>query len=150
MAGGENTFGAVLRERRLSANLTQAGLAEQAGISARAVQDLERGLSQPHRDTLRRLADVLGFSPQDRVAFANGRKAGPRQRQLDTQGVYSSDNPATGGAHDRLPLQVTSFIGRERELAEVRRLLGMTRLLTSLVLVVSVRRAWRSRSPATS
>ncbi len=29
-----------------------------------------------------------------------------------------------------LPVQVTSFIGRERELAEVRRLLGATRLLT--------------------
>jgi predicted ATPase/DNA-binding CsgD family transcriptional regulator len=31
---------------------------------------------------------------------------------------------------DNLPLQLTSFIGREREMAEVRRLLAMTRLLT--------------------
>src|SRR5437867_10571971 len=29
-----------------------------------------------------------------------------------------------------LPLQLTSFIGREREVAEVQRLLGTTRLLT--------------------
>ena len=33
---------------------------------------------------------------------------------------------------NNLPLQVTSFIGRERELAEIKRLLGGTRLLTLL------------------
>src|SRR5436190_14681833 len=34
------------------------------------------------------------------------------------------------GAPDSLPLQVTSFIGREREIVELKRLLGTTRLLT--------------------
>jgi predicted ATPase len=37
--------------------------------------------------------------------------------------------PSSVTAHN-LPLQLTSFIGREREIAEVRRLLAMTRLLT--------------------
>src|SRR5438067_8259066 len=32
--------------------------------------------------------------------------------------------------HNNLPHQLTSFVGRERELAEVQRLLGTTRLLT--------------------
>jgi len=37
--------------------------------------------------------------------------------------------PSSVTAHN-LPLQLTSFIGREREMAEVMRLLAMTRLLT--------------------
>jgi predicted ATPase len=36
----------------------------------------------------------------------------------------------SGMTSHNLPLQLTSFIGREREIAEVRRLLAMTRLLT--------------------
>ena len=31
---------------------------------------------------------------------------------------------------DNLPAQLTSFVGREREIAEIKRLLGVTRLLT--------------------
>src|SRR5687768_11496535 len=33
-------------------------------------------------------------------------------------------------SHNNLPVQLTSFIGREQEITEVKRLLGMTRLLT--------------------
>src|SRR4051794_16853366 len=36
----------------------------------------------------------------------------------------------TGSSPNNLPLQLTSFVGREREIAEVERLLGATRLLT--------------------
>jgi transcriptional regulator with XRE-family HTH domain len=38
-----NGFGALLKRHRLAAGITQEGLAERAGISARAVSDLERG-----------------------------------------------------------------------------------------------------------
>src|SRR4051794_31199392 len=36
------TFGMLLKRYRLAAGLTQEGLAERAGVSARGVQDLER------------------------------------------------------------------------------------------------------------
>ena len=39
-----STFGALLRHHRLAAGLTQEALAERSGLSARGVQDLERGL----------------------------------------------------------------------------------------------------------
>jgi predicted ATPase/DNA-binding CsgD family transcriptional regulator len=42
----------------------------------------------------------------------------------------SSARPTPGDAPNNLPLQVTTFIGREREIAEVTRLLTTTRLLT--------------------
>jgi transcriptional regulator with XRE-family HTH domain len=42
-------FAELLRERRLAAGLTQAALAERAGLSERGVRHLERGLGQPYR-----------------------------------------------------------------------------------------------------
>jgi DNA-binding XRE family transcriptional regulator len=38
-----STFGALLRQHRLSAGLTQEELADLAGLSARTIADLERG-----------------------------------------------------------------------------------------------------------
>jgi WD40 repeat protein/class 3 adenylate cyclase len=58
----EGGFAESLRRHRLAAGLTQEGLAERAGLSARGVQDLERGLRRsPHPDTARRLASALGI-----------------------------------------------------------------------------------------
>jgi class 3 adenylate cyclase/DNA-binding XRE family transcriptional regulator len=58
-------FALLVREHRLQAGLTQEELAERAGISARSVSDLERGLYQaPHRDTVARLALALSLSPE--------------------------------------------------------------------------------------
>jgi WD40 repeat protein/transcriptional regulator with XRE-family HTH domain len=59
-------FGALLRRYRIDAGLTQAALAERAGLSVRAVQHLEAGRGQPYPDTARRLADAL---PLDRDAL---------------------------------------------------------------------------------
>ena len=57
-------FGARLRRHRLAAGLTQEQLAARAGLSARGVQDLERGArTTPQRETVRRLAAALGLSP---------------------------------------------------------------------------------------
>jgi transcriptional regulator with XRE-family HTH domain len=61
------TFGALLRQHRLKAGLTQEGLAERAGVSARGVQDLERGLRvTPRAETVRLLADALELDPESR------------------------------------------------------------------------------------
>jgi Helix-turn-helix len=43
--------GAVLRGKRLAAGLTQAELAERAGVSVRAISDLERGRRRSYRRT---------------------------------------------------------------------------------------------------
>ncbi|HEX8727415.1 MAG TPA: helix-turn-helix transcriptional regulator, partial [Ktedonobacterales bacterium] len=58
------TFGALLRRFRLAAGLTQAALAEHAGLSERAINDLER---DPHRaprlESVNLLAEALKLSP---------------------------------------------------------------------------------------
>jgi predicted ATPase/DNA-binding CsgD family transcriptional regulator len=111
-------FGELLRRYRVAAGLSQAALAGRAGLSVRGLSDLERGARrQPHPATMRYLAEALELGQTERATFlAAGRRKGILPRGTGT-------TPA-------LPLPLTSFVGRERELAEVRRLLRTVRLLT--------------------
>jgi len=124
-------FGQLLRRYRRAAGLTQEELAERAGISARAVSDLERGENRaPRRDTLDLLADALHLSVEERAALD--------RTFVRTRAPVSPSAPGPAPAFDidgapgALPAQPTPFIGREREVEVVRaRLLDPeTRLLT--------------------
>jgi transcriptional regulator with XRE-family HTH domain len=58
------TIGTLLKRYRRAAGLTQEALAEQAGISADTISELERGVNlRPRTDTLGRLADAWHLSP---------------------------------------------------------------------------------------
>src|SRR5438552_7945360 len=64
-------FGELLRRYRVAAGLTQERLAERAGLSARAVSDLERGARRaPQRATLQLLAAALDLAGEDQAALA--------------------------------------------------------------------------------
>ncbi|MDF3041298.1 MAG: hypothetical protein K0Q71_4004, partial [Thermomicrobiales bacterium] len=60
------TFGALLRQHRLRAALTQEALAERAGVSTRGIQDLERDRAFPRAETVRLLAEALGLEGEAR------------------------------------------------------------------------------------
>jgi transcriptional regulator with XRE-family HTH domain len=65
------TFADLLRRHRQAAGLTQAELAEQAGLSVDAISTLERGARlTPRKDTVALLADALALAPEQRAAFA--------------------------------------------------------------------------------
>jgi class 3 adenylate cyclase/tetratricopeptide (TPR) repeat protein len=74
------SFGDLIRQYRLDARLTQAALAERAGISLRAVQDLERSVGRPQRETARRLAEALALTAERRVQFDRAATPAPRFR----------------------------------------------------------------------
>jgi predicted ATPase/DNA-binding XRE family transcriptional regulator len=100
-------FGAILKRHRTERALTQEELAERAGLSVRAISDLERGIRRvPYRDTVRQLADALELPDADRRALeaASGR-VGRNVRRFE------------GFAPSTLPDERTSFIGREQEIA---------------------------------
>jgi transcriptional regulator with XRE-family HTH domain len=73
-------FGELLRQHRLASGLTQADLAEQAAMSVRGIQDLELGVSQPHRDTLQRLLDALQLSASAAAVLRHAAAPRPRRR----------------------------------------------------------------------
>lgn len=81
MATGDSPpFGDLLRRYRLAAGLSQEMLAERAGISARSVSDLERGIYRaPHRDTVALLGEALALAAEDRARLEHAvqRRRGP-------------------------------------------------------------------------
>ena len=63
----ERSVARMLQDLRLARGLTQAELAERAGLSARAISDLERGLRRtPRRDTVALLTAALELSAEER------------------------------------------------------------------------------------
>jgi predicted ATPase len=118
------SFGELLRDFRLAAGISQETLAERARMSADGISVLERGVRRaPYRGTVKLLAEGLGLSASDsaRLEEAALQSPRPRRRQVKHDGVQLAHN---------LPIELTSFIGREEEVAELRRLLESTRLVT--------------------
>lgn len=60
MTAQPGEFGTFLRQFRESAGLSQAGLAEKAGIHRRTVIKIERGEREPNWTTATALAAALG------------------------------------------------------------------------------------------
>jgi predicted ATPase/transcriptional regulator with XRE-family HTH domain len=121
------TFGELLRDFRLAAGLSQEKLAERAGMSTGGISVLERGFRRvPYRDTVELLANGLGLSSDDRrqLVSAAVRIAQPRRR-------HSTDSSETlySGTHN-LPIELTSFIDREADIAQLGTLLDGSRLVT--------------------
>src|SRR5262245_27202680 len=120
--GESRGFGALLREHRLVAGLSQEALAEQAGISLRGLSDLERGLrNAPHPATVGRLAEALGLDAASRAELTAALRRA-------TAPAAAERRPDSAGAP--LPIPLSSFVGREQELGEIQRLLEGARLLT--------------------
>lgn len=96
-------FGKMLNRYRILAGLTQEALAERAGISARGVSALERGINAaPRRDTLVRLIAALSLAAPDRVALE-----------------AAARGDASPQATDAISPGVAALVGRARELAAV-------------------------------
>jgi predicted ATPase/DNA-binding CsgD family transcriptional regulator len=111
-------FAVLLQQYRQAAGLSQEELAERAGLSARGISDLERGVRRsPYPVTVRALAKALDLdaTAQTRLLAAVRPRSGV---------------PEARGSTASLPIPLSSFVGRECEIAEVRRLLATTRLLT--------------------
>ncbi len=118
-------FGELLRRGRADARMTQRVLAEKAGVSVRALSDLERGIRRsPYLQTLTRLLDALGLNETNRASLE---ATALRLAALRSAQPIQS---AMARANVRMPVQLTSFVGRDQETAEIRRLLAQTRLLT--------------------
>jgi transcriptional regulator with XRE-family HTH domain len=112
------TFGELLRAYRVRARLSQELLAERAQISADAVSSLERGTRRsPYRSTVALLSKALDLDVQDSEALELARRGARRQ-------------PVRNNAASHLPVERTSFVGREGDIANIVQILGRSRLLT--------------------
>lgn len=119
-------FGTLLRRYRVAANLSQEALAERARISVNGVGSLERGDRRtPRRETLSLLLGALALNAEQRREFeaAASLSAGRRPQTPESVGRRNSETAS-------LPLALTSFVGRDRELAEIGALVLSHRMVT--------------------
>src|SRR5690349_13354758 len=82
-------FAQLLRQHRIAAGLTQADLAERAGLSVHGIQKLERDATHPYRDTAQRLIAALALESTDEARFRSAARPVPRR---DRPGA--SDTPS--------------------------------------------------------
>ncbi len=123
MSAGEPSFGVLLKQYRQAAGLSQERLAERAGLSARAISDLERGVNRtPRQETLDLLAQALRLPPRKRALLAASARL-----TSDLADAWEQAHPP-----HQVPASLTALIGREAEVTRATLLLERkeVRLLT--------------------
>lgn len=89
-----HAFGRTLKRLRLAAGLTQEALADRAGVSPRAVSDLERHPQRtPRLETVTLLADALRLQPEQRTGLLTA--ARPLDSALPAAGLPPIPRPLT-------------------------------------------------------
>ena len=116
-------FGEWLHQRRRMLDLTQQALADQVGCARITLRRIESGALKPSKELALILFEKLNVPSEEHEAwlrFARGLSGFP-ERLVDS----SASKPRTN-----LPTSLTSFIGREKELDEITKLIAKNRLIT--------------------
>jgi transcriptional regulator with XRE-family HTH domain len=121
----ERSFAGLLRQLRTEARLTQEELAETAGISARAVSDLERGVNRTaHKDTAQLLAAALGLSGPTEERFVAAARGRVSAGMVVGGGRSAGQGTFAAAVTRALPRDIASFTGRQDELAGLLQSIG--------------------------
>jgi predicted ATPase/DNA-binding XRE family transcriptional regulator len=124
------SFGAWLKQRRKALDLTQAELARRLNCATVTLQKIELDERRPSKHLAERLAVVLNLPPAERPTFLRCARG---EWAIDCLGIdtYADADLASRPRHN-LPAQLTSLIGREREIGLVLALVQQedVRLLT--------------------
>jgi len=125
-------FGVLLRSLRERALVSQEELAARAGVSVRAIGNLEQGrVAQPRGGSVRLLADALGLVGPERQRFeeAARQRVEPAGRPLPEglPGVSTGSWPASQRlAPCQLPPAVADFTGRTEQVTRLGGMLAAT------------------------
>jgi predicted ATPase/DNA-binding XRE family transcriptional regulator len=126
----EVSFGEWLKRRRKAAGLTQEQLAQQISCSMSALRKIEAEERRPSAQIIGQLANVFKIPPGEQATFL---KFARGNWEAAPAGVMEEDAPwhtSIVSPRSNLPVFLTSFIGREKEQAEVLKLIHKYRLVT--------------------
>jgi non-specific serine/threonine protein kinase len=128
------SFGYWIRRQRKALDLTQQALAGRVGCSLAAIKKIESDERRPSRQIAEQLAEILGVPASQRELFVQYARGLRPVDQLVLAREPSAPTPTPLPAREslphNLPVQLTSFIGREHELSQIKQLLTTTHLLT--------------------
>jgi predicted ATPase/DNA-binding XRE family transcriptional regulator len=129
-------FGEWLKRRRKTLDLTQAELAEGAGCSVFALRKIESGERRPSKQLAGLLAQSLEIPPEEQATFIRVARGELNLERLPSPGPahvpVPTPAPKPVSPPKNLPVMSTALVGREAELASLKRLLSdpNCRLLT--------------------
>lgn len=85
MAGKQDSFGRLLRDKRVEKGFSLRKFAELVGVSPTYLSQVEQGNAQPPTaDRVKRMAELLGDNPDEWIALA-GRVPGDLSRIIQEQ-----------------------------------------------------------------
>ncbi|MFZ5904512.1 MAG: tetratricopeptide repeat protein [Chloroflexota bacterium] len=122
------TFGEWLKRQRKAAGFTQERLAQQVGCAVITLRKIEAEERHPSEQIAARLADIFAVPQTERVNFLKfARGLGDPVPIEPAASPWNTPAPTA-----RMPATITSLIGREKEIAEIRAYLQTpdTRLVT--------------------
>jgi predicted ATPase/DNA-binding XRE family transcriptional regulator len=121
------SFGVWLRRRRKGMDLTREALGRQVGYSAATIRKIEAEERRPSLQLAAALAELFAIPPGERDAFVRFARG-----ELRAAPAALAERPWAPRPAPVLPAATTSFIGRDDDIAAVRRYLDTpdTRLLT--------------------
>jgi tetratricopeptide (TPR) repeat protein/transcriptional regulator with XRE-family HTH domain len=121
---GRVGFGVLLRSLRERALVSQEELAARAGLSVRAIGNLEQGrVAQPRGESVRLLADALGLVGPERRRFEDA----ARPLSMESPGAPTGSWPASERLVPcQLPPAVADFTGRAEQVTQLGGLLAST------------------------
>ncbi len=124
---GDILFGQWLKQRRKALDLTQQELAWQVGCAVITIQKIESHERRPSKQIAELLADHLGVATNERSAFVRFARMGVSAR-------WSVLFAPVASCLTNLPSQLTRLIGRDQDMAAIRkRLLNDDLRLLTLV-----------------
>lgn len=116
-------FGEWLRRQRRAMDLSRQALANQAGCAEITLRRIEGGSLKPSKELAAILLEEVGVPKRelDRwIPFARGISSYPEKESVTSQKKEPTN----------LPVALTSFIGREMEIADITTLIDKYRLVT--------------------
>lgn len=131
------SFGQWLKHQRRAHDWTQEELASRVGCAPVSLRKIESGERRPSKEIVQRIAEIFAVPEASRAGFvAFARAVYPDEATPVPALTSAPTDPFPRQAAERpsrshnLPHQLTSFVGREREIESVLHLLGGVRLLT--------------------
>ena len=115
----EHSFGYWLRLRRKALDLTQDALAERVGCSVGMIRKIESEERRPSAQIVERFAEIFSISQAEQTAFLRFARGELRSISGETE-EHLPWHTTIKPTHTNLPATVTSFIGREQEIMEIR------------------------------